>query len=294
MAIINKDQLRTDLNVAFPDNNSELITPAILRDYLLNFVDSNLSNEVGVVDSTPETSDQFVDTIVAVAGAGNITLSANNFYTDRFLTVLNASGGNITLFAPVGETIRSVASYTVLDRAYVLLVQNPNDLTDYAVIFDSSEGNFLQLTDTPSDYTGAAGQELVVNNAEDAIEFTPRPPQLIAFQAAGEDDTDDGDYLSFGSDTEGSKVNLACPVDGVIIRASIGRTDSDDTILQLRVNDAVEEEFFTTENQTVYAGLDVAVSAGDKIEVRVKSGENHIDEPVFTFLIALDDLQFAP
>ena len=46
MAIKDKSTLKTDLNVAFPDNTGGLITPEILRNYIIDLVESTLNKTV--------------------------------------------------------------------------------------------------------------------------------------------------------------------------------------------------------------------------------------------------------
>lgn len=69
---------------------------------------------------------------------------------------------------------------------------------------------FLALNDTPSAYTGSGGKIVVVNSAEDALEFTPYVSPL----------TTKGDLYTFSSDD----ARLPVGADGYVLKADSGET----------------------------------------------------------------------
>ena len=106
---------------------------------------------------------------------------------------------------------------------------------------------------------------------------------LYSIVASGKD-PDGGDYLGFGSEIQGNKASYTVPSRGYLFRVSIGRTDADDVTLQLRVNNSVVAEWFTTDRETVIdTGL--LLVQGDRVEVRVKPGSNKVNNPVVTMLV---------
>ena len=45
MSSLNKSQLRTENNSSFPNNNSQFITPQLLRDFNADIIDSMVANQ---------------------------------------------------------------------------------------------------------------------------------------------------------------------------------------------------------------------------------------------------------
>lgn len=67
----------------------------------------------------------------------------------------------------------------------------------------------------------------------------------------------------------------------LITRVTIGRTDTDDSILEILVNDAPVAEVASTELATIVP-MAVPLQNEDMVSVRVKAGENPMTNVVFT------------
>ena len=109
------------------------------------------------------------------------------------------------------------------------------------------------------------------------------PAQIINVVASGKD-PDGGDYLGFGSEIQGNTARYVMPFDWQIDEATIGRTDTDNSNVQLRINGSVVETLFTTDRVTTYDNLGLSGNSGDYLEVRVQPNSNKINNPVVALL----------
>ena len=105
--------------------------------------------------------------LVDLAGGGNywvVRISQDN--ENGTYNATGYAGGIGWNNLPALNDSGSGGYYKVNDYAMVFKSHAGN-----AVLVDLASGSFLNLADTPSDYTGQAKMALVVNDAEDALEF---------------------------------------------------------------------------------------------------------------------------
>lgn len=283
MPIISKEDLRLNLLSSFPDNNSELITPAILREYLLNFVDSNLSQQSLIINSTPETILDIQDLVLFIPGADTVNLPSAAAYEDRSLSLINKSGAPVTLVPNPGDNIPG-GTYVLLDNAYIVLVKEIGTV-DWIVAIDSAGIPLNQL----SDVTITAPQEgdLLQYDSGEWVNFTPNK-RIIQIIFTGKD-PDEGDYLQIGAELDSNKATYTVMKDATITNASINRSNSSGADVEIRVNNVVVETLATSSNSTTYTPS-IALLAGDELEVRNKnSGSSKIEDAVVAFLMELED-----
>ena len=113
------DTIRTkaELLTLFADNSIHAITPQILRD----FVVSNQVNQ-GQTETTPgQTIADDTDVFLAQPGATDVFLGLAADYGDRFLAIINKSGGDLTINITGGDTIDGGASIIISDSSFAIL-----------------------------------------------------------------------------------------------------------------------------------------------------------------------------
>lgn len=165
---------KTELLNLFADNNSRQITAERLRD----FVDSNLAIDFENASSSPYTVGDTADVVVADPGASVLNLPPIADFKDRGLTILNRSGGQITVVADSSETIELLPSVS-LENLQNIAILTQVAQTNWDII-STNRSLFTFLRDTPNFYIGSAGRIVVVNNAEDGLEFIVNPSTQTA------------------------------------------------------------------------------------------------------------------
>ena len=103
------------------------------------------------------------------AGSYYVWLSTDGFFKkmDSLGNVTNLSSQSIGDMADVDLTGLQDGQVLVWNQATGLWT--PADMS-------GGVGTFVELTDTPSEYTGMAGKVVTVNQAENALEFTDKLP----------------------------------------------------------------------------------------------------------------------
>jgi len=143
MAAKSKPDLRTQITSDFPDNTTGLITPAILRAYLTDNVDSSLAFQVERLTSSPVTLNVLTDLVVFEAGTSIVNLVDVTAYIDRTLIFVNNSGVDVTVNADTGfpDTIDGLASTVLVDEGYAILTSDAAN-NNWIISFDS-KGIFI-------------------------------------------------------------------------------------------------------------------------------------------------------
>ena len=118
MAIKDKNTLKLDLDVAFPDNTTGLITPEILRTYIIDLIESQLNQtvhdlgETGIVNFSRNIKEIFTKATagtinpgeaVFIAGPTQVELADSTFFTGYAVgvaleTITDAVGGEVLVF----------------------------------------------------------------------------------------------------------------------------------------------------------------------------------------------------
>ena len=162
MAILTK----AELLASFPDNTGGDISAENLR----NFVNSNLSLEFLTISSTPVTVAETTDIIIGINGAGTVNLPAIVSFKDRALVITNDSTISTMTIDPDGAETINLQSSLVMSPGRVVVIYSELGSTDWNIIINNL-GQFINLEDTPSSYSGASLQGVRVNTGETALEF---------------------------------------------------------------------------------------------------------------------------
>jgi hypothetical protein len=155
--------------------------------------------DVGIVDSIVAGTGIGVDDTDPANPIVNVTQLA---ITDTFVVASEAA--MLALSAQMGD----VAVRTDINTTYILQQDPPTILANWVELLSPGQVvsvngqtgtvslGFIDLDDTPADYTGAAGQAVVVNGGESGLEFIPFPASGIdiaqdgVVQAAGATEID--------------------------------------------------------------------------------------------------------
>ena len=166
---------KSEFLASFPDNTGGDIIAENMRDFVYSsktlLIATVTVNSVVIINS--------VDAIIAESGANNISIPAIAVFKNRPLRILNRSGGNITINPNGSETISGLSSLVMANNRSVILLSESSK-TDW-LIFADSEEFFTALVDTPSSFSGDAGQTLAVNSGETAVEFVNPATQTAVF-----------------------------------------------------------------------------------------------------------------
>jgi hypothetical protein len=140
MAEITKQALVVDNNQSFPNNNNGQITPAVLRAFNTNMIDSTVNQTVYTADSA-----SFNSQIAAISGAvapdtGSLLITASAVGNVMTFTKANASTFNVTVGSviPTG-TISGSAQITALGFV-------SSSVTGSSLVTGSVSGNTLTFT----------------------------------------------------------------------------------------------------------------------------------------------------
>jgi len=131
--ILSKTELFNAIQTKFPDNFSGQITAQDIRDFLDDFVTSNLIQHPESVNSTPYIIDSKIDSILFEAGSLNANLPPILEHKDRFLFIGNASGATVEIFADGTDTVNGQSSLKILDGT-VGIIAPFGTLTDWQTV----------------------------------------------------------------------------------------------------------------------------------------------------------------
>lgn len=141
--ILSKTELYNKILLNFPDNASQQITAESMRDFLDDFVASNLIQQPVSVTAPNYVMPEEIDTILLEVGADTVFLPDIGLHKDRFLFIGNASGETV-LFKPDGtDTIDGKTELNILNGTVGIL--------------------------SPFDALGVSGDWQVVSNTRDKI-----------------------------------------------------------------------------------------------------------------------------
>ncbi len=133
MAIKDRATLTSDLLVSFPDNTSELITPAILRTQQTDIIDSfsNLINNPVITEVSSLYTALVTDEFILGTGTFTINLppvaTANNTLTIK--SVLG--GGTVTVDADSAELIEGAATQALTPGTSITIA--PSSTADWVI-----------------------------------------------------------------------------------------------------------------------------------------------------------------
>ena len=193
------------------------------------------------------------------------------------LTVISPSiDANITV--PVGATLNIICPNHTGAVA--------NNGTTNGIIGGKRYGNWLEallnLTDTPSDYSGQAGKALVVNDAEDAVEF--RPVVLLPVTFVKNGNLSAGSFMVIGEVTTSAVIGYILPKDLTLEIVTICRTDTDAADIEILCNGVVKATVPTAALKVVDSSISVACLEGDVISARNKAGSNTISNAIVSLI----------
>ena len=188
-----KIELTDDANLKFADNNTNDISAADLRNFLLDFITSSQSLDVKEVLSPVSITAPEVDFLILGIGANQITLPLLSEFKQRIMSVRNDSGTTCNLLPDTG-TIDGSAGYSIPGGALVTLVPNLglNDwrvlsmsVDSYASFFDEdtlisvpilSQGTYYNIPFTlageSSDFTISGDEITKVGASTDKFQLT--------------------------------------------------------------------------------------------------------------------------
>lgn len=153
MPVTSKDQLRLDNLNKLADNNTGGITAQVLRDLFLDLIDTNQGQQVENIILSPWDLDPTgkTDVVICLPGADIIKLPPVASYDSRFLYIGNDSGGMVSFFPQLGETVDSSAGIVFKGNAFVVLRRDRANPANWNILFDSTRPLDLTLAAQAND-----------------------------------------------------------------------------------------------------------------------------------------------
>lgn len=223
MANRTRNQLSTDSLGLFPDNNSQLITPQDLRDWITNGIESFVTQKD---KSTFENAfyENRGNAITATSGTTDLSLANGNF-----VHITGSGPISITSFGTVPAGSRFVLCFdipvTLVYNATILIIPGAANIVtaagDCIMLISEGSGNWRLVGYFPS--SGLPVGTVTAVTASAPLSATPgNAPNLSIPQATGSQDgyLDSADWTTFNNKLD--TVDLAADVTGILPVANGG------------------------------------------------------------------------